>query len=71
MPQLVIAEVKQDRSRRSFFAGVMQQMQIREGSASKYCMAVASLHQEIPHHNLKPKLRAIRKIAYGTFADIA
>lgn len=70
-PQLVIAELKQDRSNRSFFTRLMQKHGIREGRLSKYCWALICLYQDIPHNRFKTILRNISKITHGTTSDSA
>ncbi|MDH5608904.1 MAG: polyphosphate polymerase domain-containing protein [Cyclobacteriaceae bacterium] len=64
VPNLVIAEVKQDRRVRSFFMHKMRQEKIREGSLSKYCLGVISLFENIKYNNFKPKLLSLNKIAH-------
>ena len=71
VPQLVIAEVKQDRNNRSFFTRLMQKHGIREGRVSKYCWALISLYQDIPHNRFKTIIRNISKITHGTTSDSA
>lgn len=60
--QLVIAEVKQDSKIDSPFVSVMKQRHIREGSISKYCMAIADSYNEVKKNNFKHKLLNISKI---------
>ncbi len=71
IPRLVIAEVKQERSRRSPFVQLLHDRHIRQGSVSKYCWGLISLFDNIPHHHFKPKLQALHKITYGIASDIA
>jgi hypothetical protein len=65
---LVIAEVKQDKSLVSTFIKVMKKYHVREGSISKYCYGVVSLFGHIKHNNFKPKLIQLKKMLYGTVA---
>lgn len=60
--QLVIAEVKQDSKIDSPFISIMKQKHIREGSISKYCMAIAKTYPEVKTNNFKQKLLNILKI---------
>jgi hypothetical protein len=61
--QLVIAEVKQDSKLASPFVGIMKRQHIREGSISKYCMAIAKTYGEVvKQNNFKQKLNNINKI---------
>lgn len=62
LPQMVIAEVKQERSQSSPFIDVMKKLHIREGSISKYCMAVAYTDPTVKVNQFKPKLLNIQKI---------
>jgi hypothetical protein len=69
MNDLVIAEVKQDRSGRSPFVKLMQKNHIRSGSVSKYCFGVLSFYKDIKQNNFKFNLRNINKIIHGTSAS--
>jgi hypothetical protein len=61
--QLVIAEVKQDSKLASPFVNIMKNKHIREGSISKYCMAIANTYsEEVKQNNFKQKLNNINKI---------
>ena len=59
---LVIAEVKQEGKAASPFLNVMKKMHIREGSMSKYCMAIASMCDDVKKNNFKEKLINIKNI---------
>lgn len=59
---LVIAEVKQDSKIDSPFVAIMKQKHIREGSISKYCMAIANTYNNVKKNNFKYKLLNISKI---------
>jgi hypothetical protein len=61
IPNLVIAEVKQDKVSTSAFIRLMRDNFIREGSISKYCFAVASLFRE-KFNNFKSELHLYKKI---------
>jgi hypothetical protein len=71
IPRLVIAEVKQERSRKSPFVQILHENQIREGTVSKYCWGLISLRSDLPHHHFKTKIRALHKICHGTAANTA
>lgn len=62
LPQLVIAEVKQEKTKGSPFISIMKQLHIREGSISKYCMAMAYTEPSIKINRFKEKLLSIKKI---------
>jgi hypothetical protein len=61
-PQLVIAEVKQDRSSRSPFTLIMQNYYISTLSISKYCLGIASLNPDVKINNFKKKLLHVKKL---------
>lgn len=66
---LIIAEVKQDKSISSPFIKLMRQHHIREESISKYCFGIITFFDKIKHNNFKPKLISINKIIYGAFTN--
>jgi hypothetical protein len=66
VPNLVIAEVKQDRTRSSEFVRLMRDHYIRQGSISKYCFGVTSLFRMVKNNNFKPQLHYYRKISNGS-----
>jgi len=61
-PELVIAEVKQDRSSRSPFTLIMQDHYISALSISKYCLGIACLAKNVKSNNFKPKLLHVKKL---------
>ena len=63
-PNLVIAEVKQDKCCSSAFLNLMKESYIRSSTMSKYCFGIANVNQEIKKNIFKPKLNAIKKICY-------
>ena len=65
---LVIAEVKQDKTVLSPFLDLMKEHHVRKGSMSKYCYGVINLFNHIKHNNFKPNLILIKKTLHGTFA---
>jgi hypothetical protein len=71
LSQLVIAEVKQHSKKDSAFLGIMKQHHLREGSMSKYCMAIAFMNDDIKKNSFKLKLNKINKILnYDATASI-
>jgi len=66
LPNLVIAEVKQDRFRaRSPLMLRLRELARGPQSISKYCTAAALIHPELPLNRFRPILRAIRKTSHG------
>ncbi|MCC6385275.1 MAG: polyphosphate polymerase domain-containing protein [Bacteroidia bacterium] len=59
---LVIAEIKQERTHRSPFAALLKKAHIREASFSKYCLGMASINKELRQNNFKPRLLQVKKI---------
>ena len=71
MKGLVIAEVKQDKKNRSDFLGLMKKYRIREGSISKYCMAVVMTEPGVKKNNFKERLSSLKHIIYAGYHSIA
>lgn len=65
IPEIVIAELKQDKSSKSFFAQLMHNSHIKQASISKYCYGVIFLYENIKMNNFKPNLITLNKICYG------
>ena len=63
---LVIAEIKQEKTGASPFINIMKQNSIRAGSISKYCFGVVALIEGIKKNNFKYKLSTLKKLSYGT-----
>jgi VTC domain len=61
-PQIVIAEVKQDKVKHSPFIELMKEMGIRQGSISKYCFGIISLFEGVKQNHFKPHLLKLSKI---------
>ncbi len=59
---LVIAEVKQEKSRQSAFVRLMKNNHIREGFMSKYCFGISSLVEGIRKNNFKRQLIQFNKL---------
>jgi hypothetical protein len=62
LPNVVIAEVKQEKLSPSPFIKLMKKNGVREGSISKYCFGVVFLYDQIKNNNFRPNLRFINKI---------
>lgn len=62
LSQLVIAEVKQEKRKASPILSVLKKYHIREGSISKYCMAIAMTTDSIKKNNFKEKLLNVKQI---------
>jgi hypothetical protein len=61
-PNIVIAEVKQDRSQKSMFISLMMKNHIQQVSISKYCLGIATLVDQVKKNNFKVRLNYINKI---------
>lgn len=61
-PEMVIAEVKQDKSAHSFFVKLMNDYRIKDISMSKYCLGIASLVNNVKKNNFKPKISYVNKL---------
>ncbi|MCU0429877.1 MAG: polyphosphate polymerase domain-containing protein [Cytophagaceae bacterium] len=61
---VVIAELKQAKFMPSPFTKAAKQIGIRQGSLSKYCLGISSLHPEIKHNNFKPVLLSLNKLKH-------
>lgn len=61
-PNLVIAEVKQERTSGSPFINLMQENHIHPLSISKYCIGIASMNTEIKINRFKSKLLHVNKL---------
>ena len=60
-PSMIIAEVKQDKSKGSPFINLMQQERVNNISLSKYCMGISSTVKDVKHNNFKTKKRYVNK----------
>lgn len=61
---LVIAEVKQEKSSRSEFVKLMKSHYIYPGSMSKYCFGISSMFDQLRKNNFKPQLKRFNKILH-------
>ena len=62
IPDLCIAEVKQERSEPAGFPCLMHRIHVQPLSVSKFCLGIIHLYPEIRKNNFKPKLLYIQKI---------
>jgi hypothetical protein len=69
LPDLVIAEIKQERgSRANPVIQVLEQNRIRPMSLSKYCLGMLHLQPGLRHNRFKPKTRMLERITSITYA---
>jgi VTC domain len=68
-PDIVIAEVKQDRQGTSPFVKLMQKHHLRPGGISKYCFGIMSLFPDIKSNHFKNKLHLLKKTTHGFIAN--
>lgn len=61
-PNLIIAEVKQDKLASSKFVELMKEKRIKEGAVSKYCLGVSNLIDEVKKNNFKENNHRINKL---------
>lgn len=61
---IVIAELKQEKRKKSIFNEVLKTFSIRELSISKYCLGVINLYQDVKQNNFKSKLLTLKKISH-------
>lgn len=62
---LVIAELKQESKTNSPFLQIMKDLHIKEGSLSKYCMAIGNTYEEAKKNNFKQKLSQLKQYIYA------
>ncbi|MGZ4054960.1 MAG: polyphosphate polymerase domain-containing protein [Bacteroidia bacterium] len=62
LPNIVIAEVKQEKLAASPFIKLMKEERVKQGSISKYCYGVIFLYNEIKSNNFRSNLHFINKI---------
>lgn len=63
-PEMVIVEIKQDKSRKSDFLNILKQQHLRKVSLSKYCFGIASYIEGIKKNNFKTQIHYVSKIAH-------
>jgi hypothetical protein len=62
LPNLCIAEIKQEKKNKSLFVGSLKKIGIKEAGISKYCTAIAYMKPNAKKNNFKEKLSSISKI---------
>lgn len=60
--KVVVAEIKQDALKNSYFETLMKHYHLREGAMSKYCLGVVSLYPDTKQNRFKRKLSHLHKI---------
>lgn len=70
LSQIVVAEVKQDKSMPSPFVLLMREKHIREGFMSKYCLGIIHLFSHIKANPFKPQLLKVKKISKTKSAHV-
>lgn len=63
LPDLIIAEVKQDRAAKSPFISIMHQHRIHNKGMSKYCIGVASLSNVVKKNQFKSKIKYVNELS--------
>ncbi len=61
-PNLVIADVQQEKGSVSPFKNLMKEKEIREGGVSKYCLGLASVEPSLKVNAIKPILTRINRL---------
>ena len=62
-PEIMIAEVKQDKSDKSEFINIMRKRHIHQTSLSKYCFGMANFMEGIKYNNFKKQISYVNKIS--------
>ena len=62
-PEMVIVEIKQDKSRKSDFLNILKQQKIRKMSLSKYSFGIANYVESIKKNNFKTQIKHVSKIS--------
>lgn len=62
-PEMVIIEIKQDKSRKSDFLNILKQQQLRKKSLSKYSFGIANYVEGIKKNNFKTQINYVNKIS--------
>lgn len=65
LPDVVIAELKQEIHHYSIFKEIMMKYRIKEVSVSKYCFGVIYLYENIKFNGFKPKVLTLNKLSYA------
>ncbi|MFA6924026.1 MAG: polyphosphate polymerase domain-containing protein [Bacteroidales bacterium] len=64
IPEIAIAELKQEKRTHTAFLEVMRKHRIKETTVSKYCFGVIFLYDNIRMNNFKPNLLNLNKICH-------
>ena len=68
---LVIAEVKQDKKIVSPFLNQIKKLHFKQGSISKYCLAIIFSHKYVKKNNFKEKLLSLKSLLnYDSITNI-
>jgi len=67
--QLVIVEMKQGALTKSFFRTCLDELKIRPGSMSKYCLGMSLVDHSVKSNRFKNKIRNINKIVSRNYAS--
>jgi hypothetical protein len=70
MNGLVIIEMKQDGMNRSYFRQYLNDLRIKPGSISKYCLGMVLVNPDIKSNRFKKKIRNITKITKKYYDSI-
>ncbi len=66
LPNLVIAEVKQDRlNRRSTILQILHKYHISPSNISKYCLGIIYCHSTVKSNRFKPLLQKVEKLQFS------
>jgi hypothetical protein len=65
-PNLVIAELKKEKSTRSLFTSIMHERHFTNLSISKYCLGIANIFPIVKKNNFKKKLNKLNKLCHET-----
>ncbi len=61
-PNLIIADIQQERGIESPFRNLMKALEVREGGISKYCLGLANVEPSLKANNIKPMLARINRL---------
>jgi hypothetical protein len=62
LPGVAIVEVKQARRGPSPFREALREARVQPRRVSKYCLGIALLRPDVPHHRFRPLLAALRRL---------
>lgn len=69
----VVAEVKQEKQKPSFFKTLMKHQSIKEGSISKYCLGITQVYKDIKKNHFLSIINKIEKkeTSYGSTKNLS